>query len=161
MKNEVKIISPIDGTFVSIDEWKKAENPESAELVAVPLENGDTLIIRKAPTIDLYEFKEAQAIANQYKPEKSQYTGFRCPTRKECIDLYDARFKSRLDEALALVGGHLDVDFWTCETDADPRYGASGAWCFYGSIGYLHVNVFCSSLRALPVLLLKTSDASL
>ena len=54
---------------------------------------------------------------------------FRCPTRKECIDLYDARFQG-LDEAVKLTGGDFcnrtDGNwFWTAERDADPRYAST------------------------------------
>lgn len=41
------------------------------------------------------------------------------------------------------------------------RSGASNAWYFVGYFGVLTSNYFFSSLRALPVLLLKTSEASL
>ncbi len=152
---EVLIVEPNTGEFISIDEWKKVKKPTSAELIAVPLESGDTLIIKKAPINGTYKFNEAQEAASQYKPETSQYTGFRCPTRKECIDLYDARFKCRLDEALDLIGGHFEDGYWTCETDANSEIGVGYAWYFTGYYGDMVSDGFDSWGRVQPVFRLK------
>lgn len=68
------------------------------------------------------EWKEAQKVASAIGD------GWRCPTRHECIDIYDARFKG-LDDAMEEIGGEsLKEIYWTSEADSAPpvRRGRRG-----------------------------------
>lgn len=146
------IINPETNKAVSIDAWKKEENPARAELVALELNDGaDYLIIRKTPSDKQMTFPDAQEYAAGV-----QIMGrpARCATRKESIDLYDARFLAQLDEAMELIDGRrIAYRFWTCEKDVDPDF-ANLAWSSDGSVGCCNYELMCNSLLALPLLLL-------
>ena len=150
------IINPDNNKPVPIEDWRKDENPTRAQLLAVETDDGHLLVLSKSYLPGLHEFDEAQKAAADFKPLEG--VTFRCPTRKECIDLYDARFQG-LDEAVKLTGGDFcnrtDGNwFWTAERDADPRY-ANGAWFFYGNGGTLNTITVYSAGRCQAVTLLK------
>lgn len=150
------IINPDNNKPVPIEDWRKDKNPIRAQLLAVETDDGHLLVISKSYLPGLHEFDEAQKAAADFKPLEG--VTFRCPTRKECIDLYDARFQG-LDEAVKLTGGDFcnrtDGNwFWTAERDADPRY-ASTAWFFSGIYGTLYINYVTGAYRCQAVTLLK------
>ena len=151
------IINPDNNKPVPIEDWRKDENPTRAQLLAVETDDGHLLVLSKSYLPGLHEFDEAQKTAAEFKPLEG--VTFRCPTRKECIDLYDARFQG-LDEAVKLTGGDFcnrtDGNwFWTAERDADPRY-ATIAWFFSGNSGTLyHYRYVSSANRCQAVTLLK------
>lgn len=151
------IINPDNNKPVPIEDWRKDENPTRAQLLAVETDDGHLLVLSKSYLSGLHEFDEAQKTAAEFKPLEG--VTFRCPTRKECIDLYDARFQG-LDEAAKLTGGDFcnrgDGNwFWTAERDADPRYNASYAWIFYGYDGTLTSYSVYYAMRCQAVTLLK------
>ena len=80
-----------------------------------------------------FNFEGAQKAAAEYRK------GFRCPTRHEAIEMYDARFRG-LDEALKKIGGKpITTIGWTSEADPDPEYNSYGAFVyggFAGSVSY-------------------------
>ena len=151
------IINPDNNKPVPIEDWRKDENPARAQLLAVETDDGHLLVLSKSYLPGLHEFDEAQKVAADFKPLEG--VTFRCPTRKECIDLYDARFQG-LDEAVKLTGGYFcnrtDGNwFWTAERDADPQYTATGAWYFSGNGGYLGNGGVHGAFRCQAVTLLK------
>lgn len=151
------IINPDNNKPVPIEDWRKDENPTRAQLLAVETDDGHLLVLSKSYLPGLHEFDEAQKVAADFKPLEG--VTFRCPTRKECIDLYDARFQG-LDEAVKLTGGDFcnrtDGNwFWTAERDADPRYNAVSAWYFYGNYGTLFNFIVSNAIRCQAVTLLK------
>ena len=155
------IINPDNNKPVPIEDWRKDENPTRAQLLAVETDDGHLLVLSKSYLPGLHKFDEAQKTAADFKPLEGVI--FRCPTRKECIDLYDARFLGGLDEAVKLTGGDYGRKgkwFWTCERDADPAY-ASNAWYSNGTGGICSGVAMYDSNLALPVALLTTSEASL
>lgn len=145
-KMETFVINPDTHKPVSVAEWKKDANPKRAELLLLKTE-GYSLIIAKNCFDGYFTFEEAQKKAADFKPEGLESLTFRCPTRKECIDLYDARFVGGLDDALKLVGGdEMSGTIWTSDVDVDPwfarRYLANAAWPFnqnYGTLNYHNV----------------------
>lgn len=157
------IINPDTQKPVSIEEWAKDADPTRAQLLLV--DTGEKrILVRKAflPEGEV-DFDRAQELCAAYRPFPESPFTFRAPTRKECIDLYDARFLGGLDEAVKLTGGDYGRKgkwFWTCERDADPAY-AHSAWYSYGSDGFWYYSAMCSTYLALPVALLTTSEASL
>lgn len=95
------------------------------------------------------EWKEAQAVASSISE------GWRCPTRHECIDIYDARFKG-LDDALEEIGGdNLKETYWTSEADSDPQYRTDSAVYFNGHTGNLHANGKYGQCSVRPVQLIE------
>ena len=135
------IINPDTHQPVSVAEWAKEKAPKRAELLLLKTEDY-SLIIAKKMFDGEYTFDQAQAKAAAFRPEGLDGLTFRCPTRKECIDLYDARFICGLDEALKLVGGDEMRDWiWACDKDVDERfarrYSAYYAWIFTQSNGTL------------------------
>lgn len=141
------IINPDTQKPVSIEEWAKDADPTRAQLLLV--DTGEKrMLVRKSFFPGEYNFKDAQEIAAAYKPFPESPFAFRCPTRKESLDLYDARFVGGLDKAVKLTGGNFCCDpddnwFWTCETDVDPRTNATNGWYFNGyggALGYINVD---------------------
>lgn len=154
------VINPDTQKPVSLEEWAKDADPTRAELLLV--DTGEKrMLVRKSFFPGEHNFKDAQEIAAAYKPFPESPFAFRGPTRKESLDLYDARFVGGLGKAVKLTGGNFCCDpddncFWTCEMDVDPRYSATNGWLFYGNYGYLtNYNVF-SAIRAQAVTLLTT-----
>ena len=150
-KMETFIINPDTHKPVSVAEWKKDANPTRATLLLLKTE-GYSLIIAKNCFDGYFTFKEAQKKAADFKPEGLESLTFRCPTRKECIDLYDARFVGGLDDALKLVGGdEMSGTIWTSDVDVDPwfarRYNAHTAWTFTQNNGTLTNNNVNSAYR--------------
>ena len=156
---KIYIINPDNGKRVSIEEWRKDSNPTRARILAIDTDEGHTILMSKEYLPDRYTFEEAQKACAEFITAELGNSGltFRCPTRKECIDLYDARFQG-LDEAVALTGGNFakrGERHWTCERDADPRYYASTAWFSSGGGGYASNFNLYLTFSALPVAILK------
>ena len=149
------IVNPDNNKLVPIEDWRKDPDPKRAQLLAIETDDDHLLLLSKSylPCGEV-DWEEAQKACAEFKPMEG--ITFRCPTRKECIDLYDARFQG-LDEALELTDGNFAHNpdgnwYWTAERDADPKY-ASVAWCSVG--GCMYYSSVCSTYLALPVTLLK------
>ena len=157
------VINPDTQKPVSLEEWAKDADPTRAQLLLV--DTGEKrILVRKAflPEGEV-DFDRAQELCAAYRPFPESPFTFCAPTRKECIDLYDARFLGGLDEAVRLTGGDYGRKgkwFWTCERDEDPAFAGS-AWYSNGSYGYLSNNFLYNTSLALPVALLTTSEASI
>ena len=154
-KLKIFIINPDTIRPVTIDEWRKDDIPSRAQLLAIETEDGRLIIMRKSYLPGEYTFEDAQKACALFKPIEN--VTFRCPTRKECIDLYDARFQG-LDEAIELTGGDYakrSRDQWTVDLDTDPNY-AGYAWCCSDGIGYLDSLKMCTLFLALPVAIVNS-----
>lgn len=152
---KIYIINPDNNKPVTIEDWRKDENPTRAQLLAIETEDGHLLCMSKSYLPGEHTFEEAQKACAAFKPLES--ITFRSPSRKECIDIYDARFQG-LDEAIKLTGGDYAQRgryHWTGDRDTDPNY-ANNAWFSVGYYGCLIGNggMYYSYL-ALPVALLK------
>jgi len=147
------IVNPDTNQLISIESWAKDADPTRAEHLAVKLENGVTYILPKK-SLGRFDWEAANRMAEEYHPAGFQGLKFRLPTRKEFIDLYDARFLGGLDEAIQLVGGDIMGPhwYWTSERDANPNY-TSDAWVFYGDNGYASYGYFYYGSQAVPVAL--------
>lgn len=145
------VVNPTDGSLVSVEDWKKTENPASATLVAlVDEQTGRGLFIAKSLLEKEYTFDEAQAAAAGYSDTVGG--AFRCPTRREALDIYDNRFTG-LDEAIEAVGGTpiRGSWCWTCDADPNPEYYSSSAFFFYGYGGYVGNDSKSSPYSVRPV----------
>lgn len=148
------IINPDNNKPVSIEDWSKDADPTRARLLAIETDDGHLLVMSKSYLPGGYTFNEAQKACADFRALEG--LTFRCPTRKECIDLYDARFQG-LDAATELTDGNFanrDFYHWTSEKDANPNH-AGNAWCSFGYYGYMGYYNLYSTHLALPVALLR------
>lgn len=150
---EIFVINPDNNKPVSVKEWKKESDPTRAEFVAISV-TGGILVIKKKRLYGSYTFEGAEKACADLEPFCG--AAFRSPTRKECLDIYDARFQG-LDEAIELVGGYPIKNgwIWTCERDTDPRYYVSYAWIFNGANGTLYTDSVNTTLQVGAVTLLS------
>ena len=154
---KVRIVNPVDNTLVSVEDWKKVENPTIATLVAIVSEDEKRgFYLAKDTLPGTHTFDEAQEIAATYRNTIAGV--FRNPTRKEALDIYDARFVG-LDEAIELVGGTpiFNCYCWTCEADPDPEYTSRGAFLYFGGSGamYLSSKYYGHSVRPLSAFIIE------
>ena len=131
MKNNIEngiYIPEEQRNLIPVDEWVKREDPTTAQTVVLVTDSG-MLEIAKKDLPSLFNFEGAQKAAAEYR------NGFRCPTRHEAIEMYDARFRG-LDEAFEKIGGEPATAVgWTSEADPDPEYNSYGAFVYYGGTG--------------------------
>lgn len=131
MKNNIKTgiyIPDEHRNLIPVNEWVKREDPTAAQTVVLVTDFG-MLEIAKKTLPGRFNFEEAQKAAAGYRK------GFRCPTRHEAIEMYDARFRG-LAEALKKIGGKpITTIGWTSEADPDPEYNSNGAFVYYGGTG--------------------------
>lgn len=111
-----------------LDEWTKREYPTTAQTVVLVTDSG-MLEIAKKDLPGKFNFKDAQKAAAEYRE------GFRCATRHEAIEMYDARFRG-LDEAFEKIGGKPATNvYWTSEADPDPEDNSNSAFVYFGYTG--------------------------
>ena len=118
-----------DNKFHSPEDWAKQADPTTATSVVV-ITDLASVEIAKNDLVGEFKFDDAQ------KACAALGEGWRCPTRHEAIEMYDARFKG-LDEALKLIGGTTLGENgwrWTCEADTDPENYSNFAFVFYGDV---------------------------
>lgn len=153
---QIYIINPDTNKPVSIEDWLKSDDPTRAQLLAIEAVFGNLLIMSKSYLPGEHTFDEAQKACASFHPMEG--IPFRAPSRKECIDIYDARFQG-LDEAIKLTGGDYAKrgNHWTGDRDTDPNY-ANGAWCCYGRVCGLRYSNVCNFNLALPVAAIDWAD---
>lgn len=135
MKNSIENGIYIPGgnrELYTLDEWLQQAHPETAQTVVLVTDRG-MLEIAKEDLPGGFNFEGAQKAAAEYRK------GFRCPTRHEAIEMYDARFRG-LDEAFKKIGGEPATTIgWTSEADPDPEHHSNYAFVYggyTGSVGY-------------------------
>ena len=150
----IYILNPDTGIPVAIDDWKKDGNPTRAEAVVIMRTFEPAIVLAKSKSARDVAFSEAQELAAKTKVAGLEGKAFRCPTRKECIDIYDAK-KDGLDEVLEAIGGDPVTDwYWTCEKWWFARRNyAYSAWFFYGNSGTLHTTIVGNAFRCQAVTL--------
>lgn len=142
MKNNIEngiYIPEEQRNLIPVDEWVKREDPTTAQTVVLVTDFG-MLEIAKEDLPGGFNFEGAQKAAAEYRK------GFRCPTRHEAIEMYDARFRG-LDEAFKKIGGEPATTIgWTSEADPDPEYISNSAFVYGGSTGGVsHFNKYSAS----------------
>lgn len=147
MKNNIKngIYIPDENRKLHpLDEWTKREDPTTAQTVVLVTDSG-TLEIAKKDLPGEFNFEGAQKAAAEYRE------GFRCATRHETIEMYDARFRG-LDEAFEKIGGKPATNiYWTSEADPDPEYSSYDAFFYIGGTGGMGSSSKCSTSAVRPV----------
>lgn len=133
---KIFIENPDNLSLVTIEEWKKSPDPTIAQFIILMTNEKDGIRIHKNLCAGIHEFKEAQAEAAKVLAPNGK--AMRNPTRRECLDIYDARFQG-LDETLKLIGGDiLDNEWiWTSEEDPDHKWGNNYAFMFSCNSGVL------------------------
>lgn len=132
------------GKLFTVDEWMQRAHPETARTVVLVTDLG-MLEIAKNDLVGEFGFDGAQKAAAKYGD------GFRCATRHEAIEMYDARFRG-LDEAFRKIGGNPATNvYWTSEADPDPVYNAHGAFVYYGGSSYMNGNYKYNTYAVRPV----------
>ena len=131
MKNNIEngiYIPEEQRNLIPVDEWVKREDPTTAQTVVLVTDFG-MLEIAKEDLPGGFNFEGAQKAAAEYRK------GFRCPTRHEAIEMYDARFRG-LDEAFKKIGGEPATTIgWTSEADPDPECNSTNAFVYNGGTG--------------------------
>lgn len=167
------IVEPMTGNLLTAEEWKKqAEDVKTAfEIVIVPGDGSQAFLITKK-TICRAPWKKAREAAQQFTVSNNGevvHKGFDLPTRKQWIDIREAR-SCGLDQVLELIGGEQLLKdlrngewFWTSEvwvpagTSAEDyekeKENANSAWAGSGISGFCCSDYMSSSLLALPLLL--------
>lgn len=127
-----------------LDEWMKREDPTTAQTVVLVTDSG-MLEIAKEDLPGEFNFEGAQKAAAEYRE------GFRCATRHEAMEMYDARFRG-LDEAFEKIGGKPATNvYWTSEADPDPEYNSNGAFVYSGYTGGMGSHYKYSTNAVRPV----------
>lgn len=148
MKNNIEngiYIPDANRELHTLDAWMQREDPTTAPAVVLVTDFG-ALEIAKEDLLGQFNFEGAQKAATEYRD------GFRCPTRHEAIEMYDARFRG-LDEALTKIGGQPIKDGWrwTSEADPDPEYNSNSAFIYYGGTGNMGNNYKYNTYAVRPV----------
>lgn len=147
MKNSIENGVYIPGgnrELYTLDEWLQQAHPETAQTVVLVTDRG-MLEIAKEDLPGEFNFEGAQKAAAEYRE------GFRCPTRHEAIEMYDARFRG-LDEAFKKIGGEPATTIgWTSEADPDPDYNSTYAFFYYGYSGSVYFNYKYYTFAVRPV----------
>ena len=127
-----------------LDEWMKREDPTTVQTVVLVTDSG-MLEIAKEDLPGVFNFEGAQKAAAEYRE------GFRCATRHEAIEMYDARFRG-LDEAFEKIGGRPATNvYWTSEADPDPEYNSNYAFFYNGNAGNMSYNYEYNTDAVRPV----------
>lgn len=114
------------GVLYTFFEWLKRKDKLTASSVVLITDSG-MLEIAKEDLSGVFSFEDAQKAAADYGD------GFRCATRHEAIEMYDARLRG-LNVALAAIGGKPALSvYWTC--DVDPEYSYFRSFIYKGVSG--------------------------
>jgi hypothetical protein len=147
MKNNIKTgiyIPDKHRNLIPVNEWVEREDPTAAQTVVLVTDFG-MLEIAKEYLPGGFNFEGAQKAAAEYRK------GFRCPTRHEVIEMYDARFRG-LDEALKKIGGKpITTIGWKSEADPDPEYNSIIAFIYGGYAGSVNIDNKFSTGAVRPV----------
>ena len=142
----ISIIDPATGRPVSLEDWKKVENPTSAEKVLIETDELAPFCVSKTRIEERKTWPEAVEAG--------------APTRAQALAIYDARHAG-LDKALKLIGGDEAVEVtWTSDEDKDPNY-ATRAWYVALYRGYVLSDTKTHGIRVRPVSAFNPSDFEL
>ena len=148
MKN-LYVFNPDSLTFVPAEWWLEQDDPTRAQLVGVKTQRG--MLVMEKKNLGDHSFAKAQEVARNHKVKNFDHE-FRCPTRRDVLDIQDAIDDGLHDLFSAIGGDSLIGDWcWTCEKLSEDgwfarRYNATTAWFFYatggtfinGNVGYAY-----------------------
>ena len=157
---KVYIVHPSTHKLTTVEEWAKEKDPKAARLVAIAYENGNVLYISKNKAEKDMEWPEAMKYAEEFTTPEINIP-FRAPSRREALDMTDAKDLGIM-EALDLIGGNaLSPDwYWTNERISHwlaDRCNADIAWSYTGIYGNIYNDTFYNALTVVPVALYSPS----
>lgn len=157
---KVYIVNPSTHKLTTVEEWAKEKDPKAARLVAIAYENGNVLYISKNKAEKDMAWPEAMKYAEAFTTPEINIP-FRAPSRREALDMTDAKDLGIM-EALDLIGGNaLSPDwYWTNEKISHwlaARYDADNAWFYNGDNGRISSGSFCNAFTVVPVALYSPS----
>lgn len=169
------VIDPETGKLLTAQEWKEKAGADvkQADFVAIVPADGSAPFMFPKNHLGEMAWQKAMEAAEFFQGVTPEFTlgDWQLPTRKQGIDIRDAR-SAGLDQLMNLIGGdNLDDYYWTrelwiargtseeeCrkieESWSSSRSSATYAWSFNGYYGYASGGNLYTANRALPVLLL-------
>ena len=152
------IIDPVTGNPKTITAWSAVADPSVAQMLVLAFGGGNTLLLPKYYLPREYHFEDARLAASRFSPLGRVNAGwmqpFHLPSRRECLDLFDARTRG-LDDALELIGGDLiarGLYYWTNEFDGNPVTRMANHWlCNLGNGSIVSYGQLESRHLAVPV----------
>lgn len=157
MKN-LYVFNPGSLTFVPAEWWLEQDDPTRAQLVGIKTQRG--MLVLEKKNLGDHSFAKAQEVARNHKVKNFDHE-FRCPTRRDVLDIQDAIDGGLHDLFSAIGGDSLIGDWcWTCEKLSEDgwfarRYNANSAWFFSGAYGYIYNYAVTYAFRCQAVLLLE------
>lgn len=128
----IYIIDPSTEQPVLLEEWRKAEDPTTANKILIVSDEIAPFTLDKNPATEKdVTFDDAVKAA--------KFFGWSIGTRAQWIAVYEAIHTAGLNAALEMIGGK-PIEwkwYWTEEKDSDQSY-AYGAWIFNGYGGSVH-----------------------
>ena len=157
MKN-LYVFNPDSLTFVPAEWWLEQDDPTRAQLVGIKTQRG--MLVLEKKNLGDHSFAKAQEVARNHKVKNFDHE-FRCPTRRDVLDIQDAIDDGLHDLFSAIGGDSLIGDWcWTCEKLSldgwfARRFYANSAWFFYATYGGINGSIVTSAYRCQAVLLLE------
>lgn len=177
---KIFIVSPVSGKLRTAEEWKKegGKNVKKAEYVVIAPGDGSHPFLICKKTLGEFPWKEAVEKVGDFfmgDTKGNVIKGFTLPTRKQFIDIREAR-ACGLEQVLEMIGGDKLLKdlrrgewFWTSEvwvkagTSAEDyekeKENANGAWYSNGGNGCAYNYSMYNSYLALPLLLYTFRDS--
>ena len=153
---KIGIINPDNNAFISVNQWKEDPEPKRADLIAIINNEGTPLVVAKKYLPRKATYGKAQSMIERFKV-KGTSLRFRLPTRKECLDIYDASMTDEFKDALELLHGNLlpgelmeNAEIWT--QDIIEREKGIFNWTFNMLFGTLNYEGELFKAEILPVL---------
>jgi hypothetical protein len=148
---KIGIINPDNNTFTSVDQWKKDPEPKRANLIAIINNEANHLVFAKKYLPRKTTYGKVQSMIDRFGAKGADLK-FRLPTRKECLDIYDASLTDEFKDALELLHGNLlqNTEIWTQDLIEDTE-GVFN-WTFNMLFGTLNFEGELFKAGILPVL---------
>lgn len=138
----IYIIDPSTEQPVLLEEWRKVEDPTTANKILIVSDEIAPFTLDKNPATEKdVTFDDAVKAA--------KFFGWSIGTRAQWIAVYEAIHTASLNVALELIGGKA-IEwkwYWTEEKDSDQS-GASFAWIFNGYGGNVNYGARLGAIAA-------------
>lgn len=157
MKN-LYVFNPDSLTFVPAEWWLEQDDPTRAQLVGIKTQRG--MLVLEKKNLGDHSFAKAQEVARNHKVKNFDHE-FRCPTRRDVLDIQDA-IDDGLHDLFSAIGGDFLIEdwCWTCEKLSEDGWFARRssvfyAWSFFATYGYIANYFVNGAFRCQAVLLLE------
>ena len=120
MKN-LYVFNPDSLTFVPAEWWLEQDDPTRAQLVGIKTQRG--MLVLEKKNLGDHSFAKAQEVARNHKVKNFDHE-FRCPTRRDVLDIQDA-IDDGLHDLFSAIGVEITVDDHTLSIDIAEEKFAS------------------------------------